>query len=689
MKSQLISYAIAVGVAVAMTYTVSAQDSHWNGTVGNNAWNNPNNWNPIGVPPTGGTNLPLFSGNVWLDPSPVDGDNVITVTAGDVEAPGVGDGAHPPFNTIFGPEFGCTLNVYGDLSWDWTIAPYQPDPTPGLRSHINLYTNSFMHTTGASLNLGSGWWNICEGTYCTMNLYANANYSSLGGAGLWSGGHINIYDTSTFLANQYVNLNNGQANNDSTEDFVVGGGTLELPEGFMGSTVTNWIQRGILRAYGKGYDMVDWNISDNGTNTIVSAIPLGGSLAQVYFQPLATNTLQAGDFEQVTLVGDYPSVKGVLLSSDEPGIDPANFTHPTYSSSNPSVATINANGMLTAVSPGTSIITATVGAFNSTNSVTITVGPAGGTLIHRYSFTTDASDSVGGANGVLNGDATVSGGQLVLSGNQGSSVILPSGILSGIDEVTIEAWATFPTNINVNAYLCAFGYSDTVPLDPNQGSGGNYISFNPHTGGGTASAVFGQGIPGNLGERNAVLGGQVFDNMTNLQIAIVYHPKAGYEAFYTNGVQCARISMYNNLIDPVGYICPAFTNSSILSYTVGLDTTNFIGQSLYTADPGLRANIDEFRIYNGALSQSEIQADFAAGPNALPAQPITIVQSGNNVIISWPVAGTSGLNLMESAKIGPGASWSLAPGGPPTAVAGLNRQTVPISGSTEFFRLSN
>src|SRR5215469_318333 len=107
MKSKLISYAIAFGITVGMTYSVSAQDSHWNGTVGNNAWNNPNNWNPIGVPPSGGTNN--FAGNVWLDPSPVDGDNVITVTAGDVETPGVGDAGHPPYNTIFGPEFGCTL----------------------------------------------------------------------------------------------------------------------------------------------------------------------------------------------------------------------------------------------------------------------------------------------------------------------------------------------------------------------------------------------------------------------------------------------------------------------------------------------------------------------------------------------------------------------------------------------------
>ncbi len=303
---------------------VMAQDSHWNGTTNNTDWNVANNWNPVGIPFPGNP-IVTFTGNVWLDPSPVDGDKVITVPAGDVETPGVGN-TNEVFNTIFGPEFGCTLNVYGTLSWDWTIAPYQPDPTPGLRSHINIYTNGYMYTTGASMNLGSGWWPVCEGAYVTMNLYDNANYSSLGGAGLWSGGHINIYDRSTFLANGYVNLDNGEANNDATTDFVVGGGTLMLPEGFNISTVTNWITRGILRAYGKGFDTNDLIVTDNGTNTIVAAAPLNGALQRVYFLPLVKSSVTVGTFQQVTLVGDYPAVSGVLLSSSEPGLDPQNLS---------------------------------------------------------------------------------------------------------------------------------------------------------------------------------------------------------------------------------------------------------------------------------------------------------------------------------------------------------------------------
>ena len=375
MKLKQLNYTVSASLALCLIYNASAQDDHWAGTAGNNAWNVPGNWSEGIVPPDQTGLDPVNGGNVWLDPSPVDGSSVITIPAGDVETPGIG-GGNPPYNTIFGPEFGVTLNVYGTLSWDWTMAPYQPDPTPGLRSHINMYGNAYMYTSGASLNLGSGWWPVCEGAYVTMNLYNNANYSSLGGAGLWCGGHINIYDSSTFLINGYVNFDNGQANNDGTTVINVGGGTLILPLGFNVSSVTNWIQRGILRAYGKGYDTNDLVVSDNGTNTMVTAIPLGGALQRVYFQPLVRPSVTVGVFQQATLVGDYPSVSGVLLSSSEPGVDPATFTAPVYTSSNPNVATVDTNGLVTAVGQGSATLTATVGALNSTNSVTITVNPA-------------------------------------------------------------------------------------------------------------------------------------------------------------------------------------------------------------------------------------------------------------------------------------------------------------------------
>src|SRR5262249_10908474 len=163
----------------------------------------------------------------------------------------------------------------------------------------------------------------------------------------------------------YVNMDNLNANNDGTRSIVLGGGTLTLPENTIAAgnsgSVYDWIARGVLRAYGKALDTNDLSISDNGTNTIVTPVALGGALSAIHFGTLSQPTMMVGNFQQATLSGDYPSVTGVLLSSDEPGVDPASFAAPAYTSSNPGIVSVAANGMLTAVAPGTATIHATVG----------------------------------------------------------------------------------------------------------------------------------------------------------------------------------------------------------------------------------------------------------------------------------------------------------------------------------------
>src|ERR1039457_4134614 len=65
--------------------------------------------------------------------------------------------------------------------------------------------------------------------------------------------------------------------------------------------------------------------------------------------------------------------------------------------------------------------------------LTVALSPArssgAGSLAHRYSFTTNASDSVGGADGVLRGGATISGGAVVLDGVSGY-VDLPNNLVT-------------------------------------------------------------------------------------------------------------------------------------------------------------------------------------------------------------------------------------------------------------------
>lgn len=51
MKLKKLSYAVSVGLALCLIHTASAQDDHWAGTIGNNAWNVATNWSEGIVPP--------------------------------------------------------------------------------------------------------------------------------------------------------------------------------------------------------------------------------------------------------------------------------------------------------------------------------------------------------------------------------------------------------------------------------------------------------------------------------------------------------------------------------------------------------------------------------------------------------------------------------------------------------------
>jgi hypothetical protein len=728
-----LSYLAAASLTLCLIHRVSAQDDHWNGNTNSPSgilWNVAANWSEGIVPPSdatppfGSTNY--FGGNVWLDPA--NGDSVIEIPPGDVETPGVPLFGEENYNTIFGPEFGAHLNVYGSLRWDWTMAVYGPDSA--ARSIINMYTNSSMSTTGASLNLGDGWWTVATGCYVTLNMYANSQYSSLGGAGLWWGGHINIYDTSSFLINGYVNFGDNSNPNweqsDGTRSLVLGGGTLTLPEGYNTTQLgaaPNWMSRGMLRAYGKGGDTNDLVITDNGTNTIVTPVPLGGALMRVYFQPLLKTNVPLGTFQQLVLVGDYPNVTGVYLSSAEPGLSPSSFSAPVYTSSNPNVISVNSNGVATALSPGRASVSATVGSFTTPSAVTITVSDNPPSLIHRYSFTNSSgstvADSATGSSSYaaqLVGGATLGGGRVTLDGSTGY-VQLPAGIVSGLDEISVETWASFGTPINTFANLFCFGYADQSG-DGNSGLGGDYLNVQLNYGGNKSTQLdYGPGIPGSSGEWDAVVPTSL-DGMTNAHVVAVYHPYAGSESLYINGVLAATQTLFNTMSDPVAFANPTsltgtvpvltggYNGTSILQYMLGpqtifdeagneavADPNNYIGWDDYqganfgppaaggNGDPTLNGSVSEFRIYNSPLTAAQVAADYLLGPGKMIGTnklvSLSASLSNGKLVITWPTSSAY-VSLASSPLPGKGP-WSPVSNGTLAVVGSNYQETIPIS----------
>jgi hypothetical protein len=77
----------------------------------------------------------------------------------------------------------------------------------------------------------------------------------------------------------------------------------------------------------------------------------------------------------------------------------------------------------------------------------------------------------------------------------------------------------------------------------------------------------------------------------------VLDPPTGFMGIYTNGVLAAA--------------------RNDLASLASVDTNYFfLGRSLFAGDAPLNGSIDEFRIYNGALSAVAIGASYRNGPNA-------------------------------------------------------------------------
>ena len=108
------------------------------------------------------------------------------------------------------------------------------------------------------------------------------------------------------------------------------------------------------------------------------------------------------------------------------------------------------------------IVTNTAG-FSATSTEAHLVVGAANFIANRYSFKTDTTDSIGGQTGTNFGNATVSGGKLVLDGTTGTYMQLPASLFNSANAtaLTVEFWATYGSNPN-NVYPFSFGYTNFV-----------------------------------------------------------------------------------------------------------------------------------------------------------------------------------------------------------------------------------
>ena len=368
---------------------------------------------------------------------------------------------------------------------------------------------------------------------------------------------------------------------------------------------------------------------------------------------------------------DVRKVIAILNFTQATNVNVAGDTALTLSSSDTNVVSVvnggnNAGNMIAHVA-GTATITGiyqyiSLGTTNYyTNSASITVfRTAGAILTHRYGFTNDASDSIGGANGTLKGNATITGGRLLLNGTTNTYLNLPGGLVSSYQAATIECWAQFGASA---AWARLFDFGSTTNFGTNTIGPANYWYCTPYSG-----SAFRSDIGTTAGFAN--IDGAPSLNGYTRHVVLTYDPSSGVLASYTNGVLCE------------------INNAATVPLSSVSSDDAFIGRSQFGADPWLAAGIDEFRIYNGVLYSDEIAATQILGANQTLTTNATLTASvsGNNVVLSWPLAA-AGFTVQSRPSLASG-TWTTVSISPQIVGSTKWQTTVPVSGSIQFFRLS-
>jgi hypothetical protein len=374
-----------------------------------------------------------------------------------------------------------------------------------------------------------------------------------------------------------------------------------------------------------------------------------GALSSIVLVP--TNYAAYASLVAPVVLANYVNVSNVnLLPTVSAGANVA-LSGLVVTSSDTNIVSVNAQNMLTTGRPGTVTLTAIWG--GKTNSATVQINNKAA-LTHRYSFATDGdtSDSVGGANGTLVGVATITGGQLQLTGGNGDYLDLPPGMLTNYNAVTVDTWVTFGA---AQHWARLWEFVDVGPGTQNEFYFAPGWNATPNANFYSTSFPFGGSATGPVQLENATF-----------HITCTYGD--GTMQVYTNGVLETGAS---NLVAPA-------SSAGTVSTTIGHSPFN---------DPGINGSVDEFRIYSGRLAPDEIQASDVLGPSVLLTNRASMkaLRSGTNVVLSWPIAA-AGFSVQAKSNI-VGGTWVTLTNAP--ALVGTNnwQVTIPASGSPRFLRL--
>ena len=210
--------------------------------------------------------------------------------------------------------------------------------------------------------------------------------------------------------------------------------------------------------------------------------------------------------------------------------------------------------------------------------------------VHSYTFQDGTgNDSVGQADGVLMGDAAIVDGSLVVDGN-GDWMEMPGDVIAinTYSAMTLELWSSQSVD---NAFSMTASFGGTW----DNGMGKDYINI--ATGRGDQ---MNRGSIANTPDEVNPWEDEVGVSSPELNDGIEHHYvltiTAAELAYYVDGVLIGTAPLGETTISGV-------SNDFV-----------YLGTGIYSVDPTMNCSINEFNIYDAAISDKQIADNYAAGP---------------------------------------------------------------------------
>jgi PKD repeat protein len=237
-------------------------------------------------------------------------------------------------------------------------------------------------------------------------------------------------------------------------------------------------------------------------------------------------------------------------------------------------------------------------AFGAVTGAPVRLSMNGLCLLHRYSFSETSGsvvhDLVGSAHGTLvnPAGATWKSGRLALGG--GAHVALPSGTISALNDGTFEAWVTRSSGGPFLPWLFGFGggTNDSPYYTP---SCTNYLALKL----GDLIRFAARTIPESPDSpEGPVIDAPVgFPVGISTHVAVTYDSTLGWAKLYVNGVLVGSGLGFMPLLSLPD------VNNRLGGSPDDFWSNDFVG------------DLDEVRLYEGALSEAQIAASYSSGPN--------------------------------------------------------------------------